>query len=537
MTTVDAVVVGAGHNGLVAANDLADAGWDVIVVEASPHAGGAVQTAEVTAPGFRTDLFSAFYPMTAASPVIRRLDLGAHGLRWRHAPVVLGHAGADGPATLLHRDPRRTADALDRAHPGDGEAWLQLADAWDRWGVHMLEALLSPFPPVRAGVRLAGAARSELLDLARLAILPVRRLGEERFHGPDPTLLLAGNALHADVTPEAAPSALLGWMLCGLAQTVGFPVPEGGADGIVTALLSRLSDRGGTVRLGEPVERVELRDGRAQVVHTAGGPIEARRAVIAACDAQVLYDRLLRDEDVPVDYRAGLRRFQRSGATVKVNWALDRPVPWIDPSLAQAGTVHVARSLDELTLTSAQLAMGQLPADPFLLVGQMTVSDPSRSPAGTESLWAYTHVPQDIRSDARGEIDVSGRLRGAALDRFVERMEDRLERRAPGFRSAVLARHVQGPDDLEGANPSLVGGDIAGGTSQLHQQLVFRPVPGFARPETPIPGLFLGSASAHPGGSVHGACGANAARAARRHDQVRRTKAAATRLVRRARRA
>jgi phytoene dehydrogenase-like protein len=154
----------------------------------------------------------------------------------------------------------------------------------------------------------------------------------------------------------------------------------------------------------------------------------------------------------------------------------------------------------------------------------MTTADPARSAPGTESLWAYTHVPQDVRADAAGEIHATGPLRGPALERFVERMEDRLERRAPGFRSRVVARHVQGPDDLQGANPSLVGGDIAGGTTQLHQQLVFRPVPGFGRPETPIPGLFLGSASAHPGGSVHGACGANAARAARRHDQLRRAR-------------
>ncbi len=523
MTSVDAVVIGAGHNGLVAANDLADAGWDVLVVEATPHAGGAVRSAELT-PGFTTDLFSAFYPMTAASPVIRRLALEDWGLRWRHAPVVLGHAGTDGPAALLHRDPQVTAEGLERAHPGDGRAWLQLAETWDRWGVHLLQALLAPFPPVRRGLRLAAAARSELLDLARTAVLPVRRLGAERFGGPDPTLLLAGNALHADVTPDAAPSALLGWMLCGLAQTVGYPVPEGGSGRITDALLARLGAAGGQVRLADPVERIERVGGRAAVVHAASGTIEARRAVIAACDAQVLYDRLLGDDDVPASYRAGLRRFQRAHGTVKVNWALSQPVPWVDPTLRRAGTVHVADSLDELTLTSAHLAMDHLPADPFLLVGQMTTADPARSAPGTESLWAYTHVPQDVRADAADEIHATGPLRGPALERFVERMEDRLERRAPGFRSRVVARHVQGPDDLQGANPSLVGGDIAGGTTQLHQQLVFRPVPGFGRPETPIPGLFHGSASAHPGGSVHGACGANAARAARRHDQLRRAR-------------
>jgi phytoene dehydrogenase-like protein len=219
-----------------------------------------------------------------------------------------------------------------------------------------------------------------------------------------------------------------------------------------------------------------------------------------------------------------LRRFERADGTVKVDWAVDGSVPWSDPSVAGAGTVHVADSLDELTMTSAHLAIGHLPARPFLLVGQMTTSDPSRSPAGTESLWAYTHVPQDVRGDAGGASVSPGRLRGADLDRFVERMEDRIEAHAPGFRDLVRARHVLGPDDMERANPSLVGGDISGGTAQLHQQLVFRPVPGWARPETPIRGLFLASSSAHPGGSVHGACGDNAARAAIWHDRARRAR-------------
>jgi phytoene dehydrogenase-like protein len=202
--------------------------------------------------------------------------------------------------------------------------------------------------------------------------------------------------------------------------------------------------------------------------------------------------------------------------------------------VAGAGTVHLADSLDELTMMAAELATGRLPANPFLLIGQMTTADPTRSPAGTESLWAYTHVPQEIRGDAAGEIHTGGRLFGDALDRFADRMQQRIEAHAPGFVSHVVARNVQGPADFQAANPSLVGGDISGGTSQLHQQLVFRPVPGLGRSETPIPGLFLASASAHPGGSVHGACGANAARAALWADRRQRLSPVA--MVRRNRR-
>ena len=519
----DTVVVGAGPNGLVAANVLVDAGWSVTVLEANAEPGGAVRTAELTAPGFRNDVFSAFYPLAAASPAIRALHLEEHGLRWTHAPAVLAHPFPDAPAAVLSRDLDTTVASLDRSSPGDGAVYAEAIDRWRRFREPLVAALLSPFPPVRAGARLLRATSfDDVRELARLAIVPVRRDVHERFHGCAARMLVAGSALHADLTPESAGSAIFGWLLTALGQDLGFPVPVGGAGELSAALVRRLEHRGGTLHCNQRVDRIDVRDGHARGVTTARGdtfgPVDA---VLADCDATRLYLDLVGAAHLPPKLLDGLRRIERAASTVKVDWALSSPIPWRDSAVAGAGTVHVAADLDELTITAAQITTGLVPDKPFVLVGQMTTADPTRSPPGTESAWAYTHVPQRVRGDA-GPDGIRGTWDERDRALVVERIERRIEALAPGFTSRIIARHVLSPIDLEQRDANLVGGDVSGGTAQLHQQLVFRPVPGLGRAETPIRGLYLASASAHPGGGVHGACGANAARAAIAHQRVRR---------------
>ena len=519
-------MIGAGPNGLVAANLLADAGWSVLVLEQQDEPGGAVRSDRELHPEFVHDTFSAFYPLAAASPVVTGLGLEQHGLEWVHAPAVLGHPTPDGRWALLHRDRELTAAGLDEQHRGDGEAWLELCRLWDRIGDPLLRAIVTPFPPVRAGLRLAkrvpGAGG---LDLVRMLLTPAAELVRNRFGGAAPALLLSGNSGHADIPLDSPGSGMFGLLLTMLGQTVGFPVPRGGAGELTAALVRRLESRGGSVQCGREVRRVVVEDGRAVAVLTGDGErFEAGRAVVADVGAIPLFGWLLDPGDVPPRIARGMRAFHLDPGTVKVDWALDGPVPWGSPPVAAPGTVHVADSVEQMTESLGQVAARVIPAAPFLLAGQMTTTDPTRSPAGTESMWAYTHVPQPGTAvrDA-GDGGIRGVWDRDDCERFADRIQQRIEVLAPGFGSRVVARRILGPRELEQRNANLVGGAINGGTSQLHQELFFRPVPGMlGRPETGIRGLYLGSASAHPGGGVHGSAGANAARAALLHDRMRR---------------
>ncbi len=508
----DAVVIGAGHNGLVAANLLADEGLEVIVLERNGEAGGAVRTGELTLPGFRHDLFSAFYPLAAVSPVLSSLGLEAHGLTWRHAPLVLASPLPGGRSVAVSRRVEETARSLEADHRGDGARWEQMMQRWRSVRDGVVEALFSPFPPIRAG---AGMLRrlgpSGLLHLARDLLLPVRRMAEEWFGGDGAALLLGASAMHADVPPESAGSGAFGFLLACLAQDVGFPVPEGGAGALTEALVARLGRRGGEVHCRREVSRVVVRRGRAVAVRTTEGDEIEARAVLADVSAPALYLQLVGPEHLPASLLADVRSFHWDASTVKVDWALSAAVPWESEAVREAGTVHVADGLDELTEHAAALATRRLPARPFLVFGQQAKADPSRAPVGCETAWAYTHVARELRGDAGGDLDVR---EDAWVPGFVERIERRIEEHAPGFRDRVLARHVYSPGRFDAEDPNLHEGAINGGTAQLHQQLVFRPVPGSGRAETPVAGLYLASASAHPGGGVHGAPGAHAARAA-----------------------
>jgi phytoene dehydrogenase-like protein len=527
----DAVVIGSGPNGLVAANILADVGWSVVVLEGADQPGGAVRSAELVEPGYVNDVCSAFYPLGAGSPVLAGLELERYGLEWCRAPLVLAHPTLDGICPVLSTDLDETAASLNATHPGDGDGWRRLYARWQEVSGALLTVMFTPTPPVRGIAQLATSMPPrDLVRLARFLLLPVRRMGEEEFGGDPARRLVAGAALHADLSPETPLSGFYGWLMCCLGQEVGFPVPRGGAGSLTAALVRRLGERGGKVLCGHRVSRIVTRGGRAVAAEVEGGlQVPAERAVLADVSAPALYRELLDPAVVPQHVLDDLRRFHWDNATVKVDWTLDAPIPWAAEPARRAGTVHVCEGLDALTEMASQLARGLIPEHPFLIVGQQAATDASRQPPGKETAWAYVHVPREVRGDAGGEL--KGTWDEAEAEAMADRMEQEIEARAPGFRRLVRGRHILTPPMFSRHNPNLDEGALADGTMQLHQQVVFRPVPGLGRPETPIRGLYLASASAHPGGGVHGACGSNAARAALAGNLRRRITSPARRVL------
>jgi phytoene dehydrogenase-like protein len=501
----DALVVGSGPNGLAAAIELAGCGWRVLVLEASGRAGGAVASEELTLPGFVHDTFSAVHPAAAASPVFARMPLERHGLRWVHPRACLAHVLDNGRAVGLYRDVDDTVASLEAIHAGDGERWREFAAPLVGDFEPLRDTMLSGFPPLGGPARLTAALGPRAtLGFARLLLTPARSFGERLFADDGTRAWLYGSALHSDAPLTARGSAMAAAYMMLLGHGAGWPSPEGGAGRLSDALVSHLRELGGEVRTGAEVTRIVVERGRAVGVEINGGEPVGSPTVIADLMPGALV-RLTGDA-LPSRYAAALCHYRPGPATLKLDWALDGPIPWIARRAHEAGTVHVGGSAREL-LASTAVADG-LPERPFMLVGQQSLADPSRAPAGKHTAWAYTHGPQSL--DWAGE-----------LERQVERMEAQMERFAPGFRNLILARHVLAPADLQRRNANLIGGDVGGGSYAL-EQLVFRPVRSLCPYRTPVHGLYLGSAAAFPGGAVHGVPGHAAARVALALARVRR---------------
>ena len=492
------VIVGAGSNGLVCAINLARAGMDVLVLEQASTPGGASSSGEVTLPGFIHDHCAAFNPMTVASPAMRELELEAEGLRWINPDAIMAHPFEDGTAIELNRDLDVTADSLERAQAGAGAAWRELIQRYRPLAADLAETVLGPLSPSQAQLKLVGGLRREALLLARRMTGSIQALGMDVFDGASrPTAWLAGSAQHSGLPPSTAGSGAFGFLLQLLAHSSGWPFPAGGQAEVITALL-RIADREGVrVRCDAHVERILVSGGHAAGVVLRGGEEIGARAVVTTLSARPLSDMLPVDA-LPDRLIRRLRIWRYGTAAFKLDYALRAPVPWTAAEARACAVVHVAGELTDLSAAAQAGERGEIPERPALVIGQHTLDDPTRAPADQHTLYCYAHVPSNY---ACSDDDIAARI------------ESQLERFAPGFGDTVLARTIRNPAQTEADNPSLVGGDLGGGSLELDQQLLFRPAPELCRHRTPLHGLYVSGASVHPGGSVQGMGGRSAARA------------------------
>jgi phytoene dehydrogenase-like protein len=494
------LIIGAGHNGLVAAIHLAAHGHEVTVLEHAPRLGGATSSSQLTLPGFVHDHCAGFAPMAAASPAIRELDLEQDGLVWIDPAHVMAHPFEDGSAIALHRDVDATIASLGRAGPGWEAAMKRMLPLAEP----LVQSVLSPLPPIWPALRLAAGLRTDLAEWTRKLLGSVEALGLDLFDGDArATAWLAGSAQHSGLPPSTTVSGAFGFLLQLMAHSHGWPLPRGGMGELAGALVRRAEREGATIRCSATVRRLDVRGGRVVGAELEDGHQIAADAVISTVSAGVLA-RLIPDAALPAGVERRLRRWRYGTGAFKLDYALSAPVPWTAAEAREAAVVHVGGELQELTAAAQAGARGEVPARPALVVGQQSLYDGTRAPARQHTLYVYAHVPATYP-----ESD----------EHVAELIERQLERFAPGFAGVVRSRAIRPPAQSERENPSLVGGDLGGGSYELDQQLIFRPTPQLSRYRTPITGLFVAGASTHPGGAVHGMSGRGAARALLRENR------------------
>jgi phytoene dehydrogenase-like protein len=461
----DAVIVGSGPNGLSAGITLARAGCSVLVIEANDTIGGGTRSAELTLPGFIHDVCSAIHPLAAGSPFFNSLPLERSGLSWIQPEIALTHPLDDGTAACLFREVDRTADGLNEPHYG--RVMHSLVHEWKELSAEFLQPMLHiprhPFLLARFGVR---------------ALSPASLFARFYFKKEPARALFAGMAAHSFLPLEAIASTAFGLVLGGAAHAVGWPLPRGGSQAIANALADYFKELGGTIQTNRRIGNLdELPQARAVVLDVTAWQL-----------ARLVGDRL------PPRYRQRLERFRHAPAVFKIDYALSEAVPWKASACRRAGTVHLGGTLNEIAAAEGAVARGKVAEQPFVLVAQQSLFDKTRAPQGRHTLWAYCHMPAGCNVDMQSRI------------------EQQIERFAPGFRDCILARHIRRPADLEASNPNMIGGDINGGAANL-SQLIARPVFSPTPYRTPLRGVYLCSSSTPPGGGVHGMCGYHAARA------------------------
>lgn len=506
MKSYDAIVIGAGHNGLAAAVNLASRGWSVAVVEARDEPGGAVKTAELTVPGFRHDLAAMNLSMFAGSAFHGQhaADLARHGLGFVPAEHCFASIFRDQTWLGVSKDLETTTGRIAALSQKDAAAWNAMFAEFGGDAPHIFGLLGSPMPSFAAAKVVWKAWREKgtgwLYDTARMLLASPRDFLDARFESDKVKTMMAAWGLHLDFSPDTAGGALFPYLESMANQAFGMVIGQGGASTIITAMTGLLKERGGDLLTGNAALRIDQDGGRASGVTLADGTqLMARRAVIANVHPQLVFGKLLSQDQNRAEFDARIAKFRAGPGTMMVHLALDALPDWMaGEELKRFAYVHLAPDLAMMAKTYAEAAAGLLPVEPALVVGQPTALDPSRAPDGKHVLWVQVRVlPAEIKGDAAGEISATAwpDVKQAYADRVIRLIETY----APGLSATIIGRSVFSPQDLEAENPNLIGGDNLSGSHHLDQNFLFRPVPGYSRYKTPVNGLYLCGASTWPG--------------------------------------
>ena len=514
----DAIVVGAGHNGLVTALYLARSGWRTLVLERSVAAGGAVRSEELTLPGLQHDTFATNMNLFLGSPVAAELgaELARHGAAFETSATPFANVFPDGRSLRLYQDRERTLAQL-RAHdPADAAGWEELDALYEQlapalfalYGARLTPRALTRLALTHAPKLGAGGLRS----LARLLVSSTRELADAHLSSPEAKAMLACWGMHLDFAPDVGGGAMFPFLEAFTDMRTGISLARGGASRLIDALVGLFEEAGGELRLGAEVAAIAVEGGRARAVELASGErIEARRALVANITPSVLHGTLLDGAQLQPRLRRAAASYRYGPGTMMVHLALSGPIPWrAGADLAGFAYVHIAPYVDDLARMYSEAMAGLLPAEPMLVVGQPSAVDSSRAPQEHHVVWIQVRaLPGEIKGDAAGEI--AARDWDEAAEPYAERVLAKLERYAPGTSALVLGRAVLSPAELQRRNPNLVGGDSLAGSMHMRQNFIFRPFPAAHDYESGVPGLLMVGASTWPGAGVNALSGYNAA--------------------------
>lgn len=515
----DAVVIGAGHNGLVAAIYLARAGWEPLVVERNERIGGAIRSAELTEDGFVHDVYSTNMNLFLDSPVYAELadEFADHGLEFSHTPKPYCNLFPDGTCLRVYQDEERTLEELRAHEPADAVEWERLYEHFERFKRSLLPLYETPLPSVAAGRVLLDAVRNEhfgeLLTLGQILASSPRELADAYFETEETRALVASWGLHLDLGPDVPGGAMYPFFESFAYFEDGVALATGGASNVVEALAGVLRDYGGEIRTDAEVQRVVTDDGRAVGVElTSGERIGATRAVVANLTPAVLFDDLLEEQQLPASVDRKVDQYRYGPGTMMVHLSLDDLPNWdAAEDVDEFGHIHIAPYVDDLSTAYIRAINGIIPEHPLLIITQTTAVDPTRTPNDEHILQVEARpLPSRIRGDSADTIEATSWE--AAREPTADRIIQLLETYAPEITESIRDRVVHSPADLERDNPNLVGGDSGGGSHHLRQNLVFRPFPGWSRYAMPVDGLYMVGAATWPGAGNNATSGYLAAR-------------------------